>query len=29
MENTGHFSPVDSPETWAEHIHDHVRAASK
>ncbi|MFI7029266.1 alpha/beta fold hydrolase [Microbispora rosea] len=29
MENTGHFSPVDSPETWAEHIRKHVRAASK
>jgi pimeloyl-ACP methyl ester carboxylesterase len=29
MRNTGHFSPVDSPETWAEHIRDHVRAAAK
>ncbi|MEW2160602.1 hypothetical protein AB0950_35890 [Streptomyces sp. NPDC007189] len=29
MENTGHFSPVDSPETWAEHIRKHVVAAAK
>ncbi|MFG3207068.1 alpha/beta fold hydrolase [Streptomyces sp. NPDC048192] len=29
MENTGHFSPVDSPETWAEHILKHVQEAAK
>ncbi|GAB1822188.1 alpha/beta fold hydrolase [Herbidospora sp. RD11066] len=29
MEKTGHFSPVDSPETWAEHILKHVEVAAK
>ncbi|MFF2385677.1 alpha/beta fold hydrolase [Streptomyces sp. NPDC058108] len=29
MENTGHFSPVDSPETWAEYIRKHVEAAAQ